>query len=184
MTGRVKIMTILAVMAALMGSCAKEDIKTQYSKQEQNIESFISSTLSSVDTAYVVRNRGTDRVVIVPGQGDSLKSSGTVSFYYAGYVMSGSSVSASSLFSTNRKDIAEAAGWELSDSTALDIRTLAIASSGLVDGLRYGLEGVRGGQECYILFSGKYGFGKKPLGTIPANAALAYHVWVESISNE
>jgi FKBP-type peptidyl-prolyl cis-trans isomerase len=54
----------------------------------------------------------------------------------------------------------------------------------LVDGLRRGLPGVKAGDECYILFSGKYGFGDRILGTIPANAALAYHIWVQSISNE
>ena len=54
----------------------------------------------------------------------------------------------------------------------------------MVTGLRNGLVGVKGGEECYILFSGKYGFGNKQSGTIPANSALVYHVWVESLSNE
>ena len=61
---------------------------------------------------------------------------------------------------------------------------LNLGEDELVEGLRNGLRGVRGGEECYILFSGKYGFGKKAFGTIPANSALAYHVWVESVSND
>ena len=35
-----------------------------------------------------------------------------------------------------------------------------------------------------IIFSGKYGFGKKTFGIIPANSALLYKIWVHSISNE
>ena len=35
-----------------------------------------------------------------------------------------------------------------------------------------------------ILFSGKFGFGNKMIGIIPANSALAYKIWVISISNE
>lgn len=177
------ILPVAASLAAMMISCTKEDIKTRYSRQEENIESFVNSTLSSVDTGYVVRNKGVDRVVIVPGEGDSLSTSGTVSFYYAGYVLTGSSISSSSLFATNNKEIASGLNWNLSDSTVFAVKTLKLDSSGLVDGLRYGLEGVKSGQECYVLFSGKYGFGKRPLGTIPANSALVYHIWVESISN-
>ncbi len=165
-------------------SCSKEEYKNTLAKQETNIESYVNSMLGRDTAYYLVRNKGVDRLVVNAGEGDSLKSDGTVSFYYAGYVMTGSSISGSNLFATNRKDLAESESWNLSDTTALDILTLKLDSSGLVDGLRYGLEGVRGGQECYILFSGKYGFGKRPLGTIPANASLAYHIWVESISNE
>ena len=47
-----------------------------------------------------------------------------------------------------------------------------------------GLYGVKAGQECYILFNGKYGFGNKPVGTVSANAALLYHIWVQSIQNQ
>ena len=61
---------------------------------------------------------------------------------------------------------------------------MKLSESGFVKGLKYGLEGVKAGQECYILFSGKYGFGKRELGTIPANSALVYRIWVESITND
>ena len=53
----------------------------------------------------------------------------------------------------------------------------------VLDGLRYGLEGVREGEECYILFSGKYAFGKSKIGTIPANAPLAFRIWVQKVEN-
>ena len=45
-------------------------------------------------------------------------------------------------------------------------------------------EGVKAGEECEIIFSGKYGFGNDSFGIIPANSALLYKIWVISISNE
>ena len=178
-----KFIAMAAVLMILSVSCTKEQRKSMLTKQESNIESFTKSILSKVDTAYVVQHKSVTRVVVVPGQGDSLET-GLVSFYYAGYVLSSASLSASNLFATNSEDVAASSKWELSGENQFDILTLNIDNEDIVEGLRYGLEGVRAGQECYILFSGKYGFGKKPLGTIPANAALAYHVWVESIANE
>ncbi len=181
---RNKVIAIAAVLAALAVSCTKEDVKTTYSRQEQNIEAFVKSILSSVDTAYVVYNNGASRVVVSYGDGDSLSAGGNVAFRYAGYVLSGSSLGNSNLFSTNSSEVASAAGWSLSDESMFEVKEADLDKSGFIEGLRYGLEGVRAGQECYILFSGKYGFGKRPLGTIPANSALAYHIWVESISND
>ena len=173
---------ILTVLAA--GSCAKESRETQYAAQETRIESFVNSQLSANPDAYVVHQDGTERLVLVEGSGDALESGGTVSFYWAGYIMNGSSLNSSNLFGTNSKDIAENAGWDTSDEEAFRIETLTLGSDALVTGLENGLYGVKGGQECILLFSGKYGFGKRPLGTIPANSALAYHIWVESLSND
>ena len=175
---------LAAVFIAIAPSCSKEEYKNTIAQQETNIESYVNSMLSKDESYYLVMNRGVDRLVLTEGEGDSLSAGGTVSFYYAGYVMKSSSISDNDMFVTNRKALAESMSWELSDSTGFDILTLKLDEAGLVDGLRYGLEGVKGGQECYILFSGKYGFGKRPLGTIPANASLAYHIWVESISND
>lgn len=176
-----------AVSAAFLAavSCTKEEVKTQYSRQEANIESFVNSALASVDTAYVVRSNGVSRVVIVPGmEGDSLKLGGSVTFYYSGFVLSGTSLNSSDMFATNRREEAAAAKWPTSDDSMFSVKTLDTSDRSIVEGLRYGLEGVRPGQECYIAFSGKHGFGKRPLGTIPANAALVYHVWVENISDK
>lgn len=175
---------LVALIALVMVfACSKEEVKLRYSRQEQNIESFVNSTLKSVDTAYVVYNKGVTRLVVAPGDGDSLSVNGTVSFHYAGYVLSGSSVSASNMFATNSEEVAKGSGWTLSDDSVFEVKTVKLSESGFIKGLKYGLEGVKAGQECYILFSGKYGFGKRELGTIPANSALVYRIWVESVSN-
>ena len=176
---------LVALIALVMVfACSKEEVKLRYSRQEQNIESFVNSTLKSVDTAYVVYNKGVTRLVVVPAEAPSLSVNGTVSFHYAGYVLSGTSVNASDMFATNSEEVAKGSGWTLSDDSVFEPKTVKLSESGFVKGLKYGLEGVKAGQECYILFSGKYGFGKRELGTIPANSALVYRIWVESITND
>ena len=177
-------MLSVLTVAAMAVSCTKESVKTMYSTQEKWIESFINSQTSSNEDAYVVSNKGSQRVVVATGEGEELSENGTISFYYAGYVLKSSSISSSNLFATNKEEIATAASWNTSSEDRFDILTLNLSEADLVEGLKNGLVGVKGGEECYILFSAKYGFGKKPLGTIPANAALAYHIWAESTSNE
>ena len=54
----------------------------------------------------------------------------------------------------------------------------------LIEGLRKGLIGVQPGEECEIVFSGKYGFGNEEFGIIPVNSALLYEIWVEAVSND
>ncbi len=181
---RISLFAAAVISAAALLSCTKESIKTMYSTQEGWIESFLSSQTSTLENARIVSNKGSQRLVVSEGQGQELDKDGTISFYYAGYVLKGSTISAANLFATNNEDIAKAASWNTNSDDQFGILTLNLSEAELVEGLKNGLMGVKGGEECYILFSGKYGFGKKPLGTIPANAALAYHIWVESTSNE
>ncbi len=110
----------------------------------------------------------------------SINVSGTVS---TGAVISGSgSSSGLSIFATNHYITSQFTGWGAS-ADDFDALTVSLSDNSLVEGLRKGLEGVRAGEVCDIAFSGKYGLGKRQLGTIPANSALLYRVWVESISN-
>lgn len=183
MKARVMMSVCIALVLTAAAACTKEEVKTTYSRQEKNIESFVNSMLNSIDTSYVVYNNGSSRVVTVYGEGDSLARTGTVSFYYAGYVLNGATLNSTSMFATNSEEVANAASWSLTGAD-YELMTLNLGSADIVEGLRAGLVGVKKGQECYILFSGKHGFGKKALGTIPANAALAYHIWVDSVSND
>lgn len=180
MTRRLLI-SLLALAACL--SCTKQQVQASYDKQETMIENFVSTQLKTEGT-YAVYNKGSVRLVTTKGEGtDSLATDGVVSYYYALYRLTSSPISSSNLISTNNADIA-GSSWSLSDEDAFDIITVKLDESGYVEGLRNGLEGVRDGQECYILFSGQYGFGDRIHGTIPANSGLVYHIWVSSISNE
>ena len=184
-----RILASALLVAALIPACNKEAVQLAYDKQEANIASFVEAQLKADNTATVTYKDGAVRIVLhdtLRREGllaDTLRAGGTVSFYYAGYTLPSASVSASNLFATNHKQTADAAGWRLSDTTAFKIQTITLDDS-LLDGLQRGLEGVRNQDECYILFSGKYAYGSRIQGTIPARSALVYHIWVNSISND
>ena len=163
----------------LLTSCVKEKLENIYNKQEDKIDQFIEKNRyqkrtengeTVTDTLRVIYNSGSSRLVTKEGEGEELKENGAIAFYYAGYIFS-NGISNSNLFTTNHKETAVSSGWTLTDEQ-------------LLPGLKSGLAGVRAGEECQIFFSGKYGFGKKSSGIVPANSALVYKIWVESISNE
>lgn len=175
---------ILALLMTVMtsASCIKEKLEVTYNKQEDNISKYIDSALNKNEEYTATNNGGSNRLTLVQGEGEELKPDGSITFYYAGYTFEGS-FNASNLFGTNRQASADDAGWKLTDGE-FEALTMNMKDSRLLPGLRNGLEGVKGGEECEILFSGKYGFGNKDFGIIPANSALLYKIWVVSISNE
>lgn len=184
---RNKLYIFLAACLAL-SSCVKEQLEVTYNKQEDQIDQYITKNMTvrdengGTDTLRVVRNGGANRLVKVEGTGEELATDGHVGFYYAGYVFNGS-VNASGMFGTNHQATAEQAGWDLTDPDYA-LMEINITEAELLDGLRKGLTGVRAGEECEIIFSGKYGFGNRTFGMIPAKSALLYKIWVISVTNE
>ena len=202
--------SILTVVLLLGVSCTRESIKTLFATQETRIETLVSSQLSSNETYTVTTNEGSTRLIVEAGEGEELTDDKLVSFYYAGYILTGSSLpNASSLFATNSEEVATAARWDLSkadgdeseDAEASEdadgedeeeeepdpryqIYTVKLSEAGFIDGLYNGIKGVKGGEECWIFFSGEHGFGSKQLGVIPANSAIAYHIWVHSVQSD
>lgn len=169
-------------------SCVKTQLETTYNKQEDQIDQYITKNMvvtndqGGSDTLRVVRNAGSNRLVLKEGTGDQLKENGYVSFYYAGYLFSGS-ISASNLFMTNRLETAKESGWN-EETLDTGLYEISLQDVELIPGLRNGLIGARTGEECEILFSAKYGFGNKPLGMIPAKTALLYKIWVMGVTND
>lgn len=181
-----KIKALILTALFLVGwSCTKQSLKATYDKQAGYIDSFVQAQMKSDPEATLVRNEGAWRLTLQDHKdpGDSLLAGGQVTLEYASYTLTGASISASNLIETNRKDIAEAAGWNLSDESIFQPVTLTLDKT-LVEGFRMGLHGVQPGDEAYILFTGEFGYGNKENGTIPAKSALVYHVWIESIKNE
>lgn len=175
----------LALLFIALGSvsCIKQKLETTYNSQEDRIDQYIEkSRFANGDTLRVVYNEGSSRLVTKEGEGAELAPNGNIAFYYAGYTFGGS-ISNSNLFITNHRQSATEAGWTLSEEEA-KVLTVNINDYRLLPGLKSGLIGVKGGEECQILFTGKYGFGNKEFGIIPANSALVYKIWVESISND
>lgn len=170
-----------AAVAIFTAGCTKQSLETTYSSQENRIDSFITSQLESNENYSIVHNHGSNRLIISGGSGNALGRGGTVSFYYAGYVFSSGSLNTSNMFATNSEAFAAEAGWNLTGAD-FSVKTVRLEKDELLEGLYYGLEGVRAGEECIIIFSGKYGYGNRHVGTIPANSALAYHILVENVS--
>ena len=177
-----KNIALSAAALALVASCNKS-LETTYSKQESNIEGIVKSLTSSNDDASVDRIDGVVRVTLEHGEGEPLAKNGYVSFYYAGYYFTSTTLSQSNVFATNYETFASSIKWDISDTTRFEIATLSLGEDDIVEGLKTGLEGVRAGDECYVLFSAKHGFGKHKTGTVPSNAALAYHLWIKGVSN-
>ncbi|MBO7396472.1 MAG: FKBP-type peptidyl-prolyl cis-trans isomerase [Bacteroidales bacterium] len=178
-----RIIVILLCIAAA-ASCAKEALRATYDRQQTTIESFVAAQMKADDTATLTKTGGAYRLTLNDTRNlpDSLLWGGTVKLYYACYVLSSATISNSNLVATNKADVAEGAGWSLSDASQFQIATLKL-EKGLVEGLLQGLYGVQEGDEGYVLFTGELGYGNSALGTIPARSALVYHIWVESISN-
>ncbi len=173
---------LLAATLATGASCKKEQLAITYSNQEARIDKYIESEVGKDPAITVTYNGGASRMTRVQGEGTALSADGHVSFHYAGYVFNGS-VSATSMFATNHQATAEQAGWNLTESD-FSLFDTGLSDKKLLEGLRKGLEGVRAGEECEIMFSGKYGYGNKTFGIIPANSALLYKIWVVGVSNE
>ncbi|MBR5567764.1 MAG: FKBP-type peptidyl-prolyl cis-trans isomerase [Bacteroidales bacterium] len=201
-----KIKTFASLLICLAAaSCVKEKLETIYNKQETQIDSYLSKNQTAkrdstrmdinpetgdttytkvtwTDTLDIFYNKGAVRLVTKEGAGERLNSKGAVSFYYAGYVFTGS-ISSSGLFATNHQATAESSNFTLTDPD-YNLYETNLSQGDLIDGLKYGVEGVQAGEECSIIFSGKYGFGKDNFGIIPANSALLYKIWVVGVSND
>ena len=199
---------LLMIVCMAASSCVKEKLETIYSKQETQIDAYLSKAsivkrdsiklevtpnaddptkndttkvkVEWEDTLDVVYNNGAARLIKTEGTGPGLEEDGAVSFYYAGYVFTSSP---SSLFATNHQETAAGSGFILTDNQ-YQLFEADMSKTELVEGLRNGLIGVRSGEVCEILFSGKYGFGGEIFGTIPVNSALLYKIWVIGVSNE
>lgn len=174
---------LMLTLAGLMSvSCVKEKLEVTYNKQEDQISKYIETALGK-DAGYsVVHKDGSSRLTTVQGEGEELSADGSITFYYAGYIFGGS-IRPADMFVTNHKTSADDAGWDLTDGNYEPL-TINLHDEKLLPGLKKGLEGVKAGETCEILFTGKYGFGNKTFGIIPANSALAFKIWVISISNE
>ena len=174
----------LAAMAFLSPSCSKTETENTYTQQDKYIESIVRALAPEGSEVTVEYFDGSVRVTSTHGEGDALEDNGTVSFYYVGHIVNSSSLSSGNIFATNSKEFAESAQWAVSDTTMFKVSTVDLSEDKLVKGLKKGIVGVRSGDECYILFNGKNGFGKHKTGTVPGNSALAYHLWITDVTNK
>lgn len=152
--------------------CTKEDRENTIITQEANIDSYI----SSLNGNRVVRNNGSNRVVLDEAQDSTIfaESGDTLHLRYSGYTFSsGPGI----LFVTNDTTTANEKEFPLQESPLI----VRLGDNTLVQGLEYGLYGVREGEHSYIIFSAKYGFNNSIVGIVPKLTPLLYEIWVDKI---
>ncbi len=180
----------ISLALGLAAACTKQSLQTTYDKQTSYIEGFVTSQMKADTNATLTRNGGSYRLTLadtldrVFGQRDSLKAGQRVALWYACFSLTGNSISTSNLVATNVRDVAEQAKWKLADSTDIFRLDTIRVDKKLVEGLYLGLQGVQQYDQCFVLFTGQYGFGNMARGTIPARSALVYQFLIDEIFND
>ncbi len=165
------IITSLLLAIALI-SCTKQDRENTIINQEASIDKYI----SSLQNVTVVRNGGSNRVIIEQGnEGSEAALGDSILIRYAGYIFSTSGKG--KLFATNDSTTAAKNDFPQQISPF----GLQLGETDLVKGLTLGLEGVKEGEYCYIIFSSKYGFYNTVVDNIPKLSPLFYEVWVDKV---
>ncbi|MGN0188636.1 MAG: hypothetical protein ACI395_03895, partial [Candidatus Cryptobacteroides sp.] len=142
----------------------EEEIISMTVQTEENSQGGL-DTLSvkvTVKPRRTLRQNGSNKAIWTEGTGEEAGSKAAVTFYYEAYTFD---TRPQTLFATNMQELVDNGTWTVSDPDCNPV-TLGLDDKNLTEGLRNGLLGSRAGEESYIIFSGKYGFGKKPLGTI------------------
>lgn len=166
---------VLLILSIWTLSSCSNDVKLALISQEEKIDSYLNTTFKD---SVIVRNNGSNRVIISTDESAVEAERGdSIHFYYAGYVFVSSP---SMLFATNLKQVAEESGLKLDDPDYSVMKSV-LNDGELIQGLQYGLTGVREGEHCIVLFSANLGFGNTKQYNIPKLSALAYEVWVEKV---
>ena len=147
-----------SLVIALCAGCESEK-QTTIASQETAIENWITSKHSGKD---VYRNGGSNRVVVILGERDSIAAGDIVTMSLDGYVFSSGP----------------------STQFCSETVTTAVGSGNLVSGLDNGLIGAMAGEECYVVFNASYGFYDETIGAIPPMSALVYYIKVFDIEKQ
>lgn len=148
---------LLAAAFLALTSCESE-IQALIVSQEEWIDSYISSLPDSLE---VVRNGGSNRVIVNPGTGPAIAEGDSAIILYAGYVI-------------GQK------GPE-KQFVQLDSATVRVGKGDLIKGLDNGLTGARGGEECLVLFTEKNGYYTENVGLVPENSALMFDIFIKGV---
>lgn len=189
-TEQIKILAVAAVAAALscVSGCTSQSLETTYASLEDAIDRYITTNFSDSSAYTVHRYSGSNRITVLLADSlgfvmpeDTLMAGGTVTFDYALYLFDSSFPPRNMIAATTEELATQGGVW--GDESVFVPATVNLSDKQLLEGLRKGLMGVYAGEECYILFSPKYGFGNTEINAIPKMSSLIYHVWVLDIEN-
>ncbi|MFO0937240.1 MAG: FKBP-type peptidyl-prolyl cis-trans isomerase [Gemmataceae bacterium] len=127
--------------------------------ESQKAKDFSTNTLSQTmpsldDPAFKDLGKGLRMMDVVEGQGDICPDGATITAHYA--------------------------GWLATDGTRFDSSYLsakpALTSSlgGLIQGWQIGIPGMKPGGVRRLIVPAEFGYGKKAMGSIPANSTLVF----------
>lgn len=173
---------ILLSFSLFLLSCSVQETENVYINQEADIVSYIDKNFADYDTTVV---NGAIRVSIPYGDdvenppvlGETLEKGDSLLFYYLGAVFN---KSITSIFHTNIQSVAEDNNLNLTDGD-FRIKRIKYGDTRLLKGLENGLKGVKEGEHILIFFSGKQGYGDKPMYNIPKSSALAFEIFVQEV---
>lgn len=164
-----------ALLCAAALSCAKEDKNIQIANQESMIDKYIQNL---GDKYQVVRNSGSNRVIVTPGTGtETLEKGDSLYYYYSGYIFVSSGKG--TIFVTNRAE--DAAKFNIEPLPGLGPAKIKFGEESMVSGLSNGLVGVKAGENCNIIFSAQYGYYDSVVGVVPSLSPLFYDIIIERI---
>lgn len=169
-----KFIVSLIFLMGCLSACTKQDRDNMIIDQEKNIDTYISTFLNQNTEYRVVRNGGSNRVVIAEGTGEDIVSGDSVIFRYAGYVFSNGK---GTMFATNHLDLAEETDFQV--DSALERRV--VGEAGLLAGLNNGLIGAKQGEVCNIIFSANYGYGNTVVYNVPKLSPLFFEIWIDRV---
>ena len=170
--------SLLIAAVILVASCSAEQ-ENAHATQIARIEQYIQKEMEKDPVLFYATNGDTFRLTRTAGEGKMLAPGDTLLFIYTGYGFSSYTFRDSDIFVTNDVDM----DWKVTDSTLVESAPakIALGEDHVLEGLRLGLEGIKAGEVCEILFPSALGLGRTQVGTIPANSPLAYKVKAVSI---
>jgi len=159
---------LLMLLSLIFCSCNKDNGSDDIITQNEEISQWLESEMEAHQDYSSAYKDGVIRLTTVKGSGEGLAESDSLTFNYSLSAFSKGSISSTKYFSNMDEDPAR----------------IEFGRDKLLKGLEMGLEGVREGECCYIVFSSDFGYGRQRAGTIPANTALAYEIKVVSIKKK
>ncbi len=150
-----KILFILPAIA-ILSSCIEDSNAETATKQEETIDSFLTTRYAD---STVVNNKGVNRIILLAGDGDIAEVGDSVAFDYTGYIFSSG----------------------LGEQFTTGSSSARLGRGELIKGLEYGLEGMKKGENSYVLFSTRYGFYDEPTGTVPTLSPLIYDLTLTKV---
>lgn len=166
-----KSILLLAGVIICFSACTKQDRENILIDQEKNIDTYITGLRGEYP---VIRNSGSNRIVITQGAGEEIVPGDSVVFRYAGYIFSNGK---GTLFATNNLDMEEELGFEINGEAERKL----VGAPGLLEGLNNGFVGAKEGEVCHILFSAKYGYGNTVVYNVPKLSPLFFEIWIDRV---